>query len=85
MIINLTIPDYDPQKGAQFTWENGFEIKIEDSNNSVELKANKEGLISLAQQFLFLAQDTVPIGCHFHYDSYNGLEEGSKELVVSKI
>ncbi|MDP4254662.1 MAG: hypothetical protein Q8938_11700 [Bacteroidota bacterium] len=84
MVILVTIPDYEPQKGFEFDWKDGFEIKVEDSPRYIELKANKEGLISLAQQFLLLEQDSFPDGYHLHYDSSNCLEDGSKELVVCK-
>lgn len=85
MMINITIPDYDPQNGFQFIWENGFEVKTEMDEDCIVLRANKEGLISLAQQFLLLAQDSFPKGYHLHYDSYGGLEDGSKELIISKM
>ena len=51
---------------------------------SVVVTANKAGLLSLAKQLLFLAQDEVPMGYHFHLDETNSLEQGSLELIIQK-
>lgn len=82
--ITVRIPDYSPGKGFEFIWEDGaiIETKIEDK--IVEIRANKEGLISLANHFLNLAQDSIPSGYHFHLDEFNSLEEGSNELIIEK-
>jgi hypothetical protein len=84
MTIELQISDYDPT-GFIFDWEEDFEIKVEKEKNRIEIYANREGLISLAKQFLKLAQDSYPSGYHLHYDSSNSLEEGSEHLIVNKI
>lgn len=85
MEIKINIPDYDKNNGFVSNWEDGFEIKVESKNNCVEIIANAEGLISLATQFLNLAQEFFPPGYHLHYDSYNSLEDGSTELIIQKI
>jgi len=84
MEIKLEIPDYD-ETGFKFHWEDGFEIEVKESQGAIIISANKVGLISLAVQLLTLAQDTVPTPDHFHLDEYNGLEEGSKELIIAKV
>lgn len=61
-----------------------FRSKTEVDNDCIVFRANKEGLISLAQQFLLLAQGIVPAGYHLHYDRYGGLEDSPKELIISK-
>lgn len=63
-------------------WVEGFEIRVHSDSNSAVLSANREGLISLAQQLLALAEE-VP-GSNIHYDEYNSLEEGSSELIIEK-
>ncbi|MBB6502633.1 hypothetical protein [Pedobacter cryoconitis] len=83
MEIKLTIPEYS-DKGLQYEWENGFEIKTRINNGEIIISANKAGLISLAKQMLTLAQDSVPIGYHMHFDEYNSLEEESVELIIEK-
>ena len=85
MEIKLEIPEYDENEGFKYSWENGFEIKIEALNNDILIIANKAGLISMAMQFLTLAQDKVPDGCHFDLDEHGGLEDGSKALFIQKI
>ena len=47
--------------------------------------ANKEGLISMANHLINLAQNTIPIGYHVHLDKINAFEENSNELVIEKI
>ncbi|RZK58814.1 MAG: hypothetical protein EOO91_07140 [Pedobacter sp.] len=83
MEIKINIPDYNGV--LQSNWEDGFEIKTIFSNEEIVISANKAGLISLAKQLLTLAQDTVPTGCHFHFDEFNSLEENSKELIIQKL
>ena len=64
-------------------WVEGFEINVKvDESGAVVISANREGLLSLAQQFTALAE-TLP-GDHIHYDQDNSLEEGSTELIVEK-
>ncbi len=66
------------------SWEDGFSIAVSIKDNTVTLSANREGLLSLANQFLTLAQDTHQ-GAHLHLDQYNSLEENSAELIIEKI
>jgi hypothetical protein len=84
MEIRLDIPQYDKTNGLISLWEDGFEINVEESNGQILISANRAGLISLAIQLLTLSQDDVPIGCHFHYDSHNSLEDYSKALIIEK-
>jgi len=70
--------------GIKCNWEDGFEINVKNLAGVTTITANKEGLVSLANHFLNLAQEEVPIGCHLHFDEYNSLEQGSLELVIDK-
>ena len=63
-------------------WTDGFEIRVHINGNAAVLSANREGLLSLAQQLLALAEEAP--GSHIHYDEYNSLEEGSSELIIEK-
>lgn len=63
-------------------WVDGFEINVRIENGAVVISANREGLLSLADHLKSLAEE--PPGNHIHLDSYNGLEEGSSEMVFEK-
>ncbi len=63
-------------------WHDGFEIKVKINSGDVTVSANREGLLSLAEQLTALADETP--GSHIHYDEYNSLEAGSAGLIVEK-
>ncbi|MBR4748595.1 MAG: hypothetical protein IK083_03365 [Abditibacteriota bacterium] len=63
-------------------WIDGFEIRTEAAGGAVSIRANREGLLSLAGIFAALAEE--PDGSHIHLDAFNSLEEGSAELIVEK-
>lgn len=65
-----------------FKWIDGFEIAARIDGDEIVISANREGLLSLAEQLRTLAEEED--GCHFHLDQYNSLEEGSVDLVVEK-
>jgi hypothetical protein len=84
MNISIEIPDYNTNDGLVLKWENGFNVCSKVENSNILISANKEGLISLANHLLNLAQDIVPIGHHIHLDAANSLEEGSVDLIIQK-
>ena len=63
-------------------WEEGFTISVGTDSNTVVIRANREGLLSLANHMTALAEETP--GSHIHLDEYNALEEGSVELIIEK-
>ena len=66
----------------EIKWEDGFTIKVSvDDGNTVVISANREGLLSLANQLTALANEHT--GSHIHYDEYNSLEDGSSELIIA--
>ena len=65
-------------------WENDTIIVVSSQDNMVVLSANKAGLLSLAHHLTALSEDNSP-GVHIHLDEYNGLEDGSVELVIERI
>ncbi len=85
MKVSLNIPDYSPDMGMVLNWENDFQIKVSNENGTISIEANTEGLISLANHFLNLAQNAVPTGTHIHFDKFNSLEDDSLELLIEKI
>ncbi|ROS84814.1 hypothetical protein EEL34_12575 [Muribaculaceae bacterium Isolate-039 (Harlan)] len=75
------LPKYSSSDGLILDWVNGFEIKSNVSEDGMVIKANKEGLLSLANH---LAQADVPPGTHIHLDSLNSLEDGSDNIIIEK-
>lgn len=80
----IEIREYKSNSGLQLSWENNFIIKTEFENNEFIISANTQGLTSLANHLLNLAQDEVPNGSHIHLDEYNSLEDGSIDIVLEK-
>ena len=64
-------------------WIDGFEIHVNVDTGKVVISANEEGLLSLAQQLITLAEESA--GSHIHYDEDNSLEERSAELIIEKL
>ena len=85
MQVTLEIPEYDPSKGFTFQWEEGFSIQTSIEGSVILMRANKEGLLSLANHLLNLAQDDVPPSTHLHLDEWNSLEGSSSEMIIEKI
>ncbi len=85
MEIKINLPDYDNSRGFEFKWEENFTIEVKVQGDRLVIRANKEGLQSLANQLLNLSQSHFPAGYHIHLDEFNSLEEGSKELVFEKM
>lgn len=83
--MKIDIPKYDRDTGLQLCWRDGFTIKVTSENEEVIISANREGLISLANHLLNLAQTDVPFGAHIHLDEYNSLENGSQSIIIEKI
>ena len=83
----IEFPDFIPSEGFHYKWigDSYITISLEDEDTIV-IKANKDGLLSLANHLLNLSQDSVPKNCHIHLDDINGgVERGSLGVVVEKI
>ena len=63
-------------------WVEGFKITTRIDDRTVIISANREGLLSLANHLMALAEETE--GSHIHLDMYNALEEGSTEIIVER-
>ena len=63
-------------------WEEGFTISVGNDRKTVVIRANREGLLSLANHMAALAEEFP--GSHIHLDEFNALEEGSAELIIEK-
>lgn len=88
MKFEIEVPNYKRETGVVTNWvaDAAITTEIQDykDGQNIVIKANREGLITLACFFLTLAQSEVPSGTHIHLDSYNGLEDESVELIISK-
>ncbi len=80
----IDVPEYRREQGLKLEWEYGFSIECNIEGNVVVIKANREGLISLARHCLTLAQQGVPLGSHLHLDESNALKDGSSELILAR-
>ena len=83
MKYTIDVKDYD--RSIRLTWEPDAIISVtHDEYGETVVKANRDGLVSLANHLLTLAQDGVPSGSHIHLDQYNSLEVGSAELILER-
>ncbi len=80
----IDVPKYD-ENGFKFVWNEGYFIQCSIKDETTIIKANAEGLISLARHLLELSQENVPLKNHFHLDKYNSLEDDSTELIIIKL
>ena len=71
------------ERGMRIWWEDGFEIRATVRDGEVTISANREGMVSLANILLDLAEERP--GAHVHLDEYNSLEDGSCELIIERV
>ncbi len=64
-------------------WEEGFTIDVRVADGAAVIRANREGLLSLANHLRTLAGE--PAGSHIHLDTQNALEDGSAGLILERI
>ena len=80
--IKINIPQYDD--ALECVWDENFAIKTSAEYDTVTIRANSAGLMSLARHLILLAQEEVPGGSHFHFGEFNSLEDNSVELIIAK-
>ncbi len=83
--MEIDIPEYNVNTGLRLCWSYGYSILVSTNDNEVVISANREGLLSLANHLLNLAQKDVPCGTHIHLDENNSLEDGSNPIIIEKI
>ena len=81
MTITLDIPEYD-ELALDVIWSNNAEYNLAIFDDEIVLKANKEGLLSLAKQMLYFAYNNVPDDSHVHYSSFFTGREQKNELTI---
>jgi hypothetical protein len=85
MKITIEIEPAQTNGALKLRWISGYEIHSKIQGNEVSIKANKEGLESLAAHLMALAQESINPGHHLHLDSMNSLEDGSCELIFERM
>ncbi len=84
MIVKIDLPDYD-ENGIDIIWEEGSRYHIMVSKETVEITANKNALISIAKQMLYLAYNDLPSGSHVHLDSFFTGQQQDVELTIARL
>ena len=64
-------------------WEDDFTISTGMEGGMIIIRANREGLLSLAKNLISLAEETP--GSHIHFDEHNSLENGSADLDLTTL
>lgn len=85
MDVKITVPEYDSSEGLKISWVDYHQIEVQVDGEVIEIRANAEGLLTLATQFLTLAQESVPTGRHIHLNDESGLSSGSRDLDIYKM
>ncbi|MEV0265738.1 hypothetical protein AB0I49_30980 [Streptomyces sp. NPDC050617] len=80
----VVIPDYRPDDGLRFSWDEGFEIAVSADRSEVLIKANRAGLTSLARHLLTLAQEGVSGGMHIHLTADQEIDS-ENDLILERM
>jgi len=84
--VAMEVTTYDPALGVGTWWDDDAVLRAEvweSPEKTVVISGNPEGLVSLARHLLTLAQDAVPNGRHFDFDTYCGwLADGSAAIRI---
>ena len=83
MKITLEIPDYDGS-ALDVIWEDKANYTAEVHEQDILIKANRQALISVAKQMLYLAYNDLPAGSHIHYDEFFTQTKGNYEIIIEK-
>lgn len=83
MHIDINIPDFDGN-WIDVIWEKGAKVELNCDDDSILIRANSNGLISLAKQMIYLATNNVARGSHVHYDDFF-FGNVPYELIIEKL
>jgi hypothetical protein len=84
MNADVDLGSYSAESGLRLTWVPGYKVRVAVTDGEVLITANQQGLLSLAQHLLTLAQADVPSGVHAHMEPGLELEEDSTALILDK-
>lgn len=65
--MEIDVPEYNVNTGLRLCWCDGYSVKISTNDNEVIISANREGLVSLVNHLLNLAQKDVPSGTPYAF------------------
>jgi hypothetical protein len=81
----IELGTYSSETGLQLpNWVPGYCLRVDAAGDEVTISANAQGLRSLAQHLLTLADDGVPLGVHVHLEPGLELDDDSVALIVDK-
>lgn len=83
MKLEIEIPDYDGN-AMDVIWEANANYAVKIFENDVIIKANAQGLISLAKQMMYMVYNNLPSGSHVHYDDFFTKLKNKYDLVIEK-
>ena len=83
MKITLDVPYYDGN-GLDVVWEIDSKYAIKIIGDNVVISANKNALVSIAKQMLYMAYNDLPEGSHVHYNRFFTKMNEEYELVIEK-
>lgn len=69
MEITIDIPEYIKGEDAEIFWEEGSIYKLEVAYDNIELRANKNAMISFAKELLYFAYNDKLQGSHIDFES----------------
>lgn len=84
MELKIIIPDYDGE-AMDVIWQKNSYYTVDIFDDEVQLKVNSLGLISIAQQMLYMAYNDLPEGSHIHYDEFFTKLNNKYSLIIEKI
>ena len=84
MHYRIELGTYSSEAGLQLNWVAGYCLRVDAAGDEVTISANTQGLRSLAQHLLTLADDGVPPGVHAHLEPGLELDDDSVALIVDK-
>ena len=79
----IKIPEYSGE-AINYKWEDGYEIEVEIIGDEFAIIANREGLLSLANHCLNLAQEGMPPNSYMRFEVGNSLMEGSFPFILER-
>jgi hypothetical protein len=85
MDANIELGRYSNETGLHLVWVPGYTLRIVAGTDGVLVSGNEQGLRSLAQHLLTLADQVVPVGVHAHMEPGLELDDDSAALTVEKI
>jgi hypothetical protein len=84
MDVNIDLGRYSTDTGLQLVWVPGYTLRVVADTDGVLVSGNEQGLRSLAQHLLTLADQAVPVGVHAHMEPGLELDDDSAALTVEK-